>query len=49
MKKEPKKLTLSRETLRKLEEKELREAAGGDTIQLSCDTITWRGCSKTTC
>jgi natural product precursor len=49
MKKETKKLTLSRETLRKLEERELREIAGGDTFQNSCDTITRWGCSRTTC
>jgi hypothetical protein len=35
------KLTLNRETLRKLTENDLRAVAGGATIQLSCDTITW--------
>jgi len=49
MKKEPKKLTLSRETLRKLEERELRDAAGANTLQNSCDTETRWACSKTTC
>ena len=35
------KLTLNRETLRKLTDSDLRAAAGGATLQLSCDTITW--------
>ena len=45
MKKELKKLTISRETLRSLEERDLREAAGGDSIQNSCTTISWRTCT----
>jgi natural product precursor len=35
------KLKLNRETLRNLEESDLRAAAGGNSIQLSCDTVTW--------
>jgi hypothetical protein len=35
------KLKLNRETLRNLTESDLRVAAGGQTLQLSCDTITW--------
>ncbi len=50
MKKETKKLTLSRETLRNLEDLQLREVAGGNSIQLSCDTISWHcGTMKSNC
>lgn len=43
--KKDRKLTLHRETLRHLDERRLREAAGGtQTNQNSCDTITWRSC-----
>ena len=40
-----KKLALSRETLRTLDEKAIREVAGANTKQNSCDTITWRTCA----
>ena len=41
MKKTIVKLNLSRETLRNLEEVQVRQVVGGNTLQLSCDTITW--------
>lgn len=41
------KLSLSRETLRNLEEEQLQVALGAATLQLSCDTISWRGCTGT--
>jgi hypothetical protein len=46
-----KKLALNRETLRYLEESQIREAVGGGTLsgsggscQNSCDTITFAAC-----
>ena len=45
------KLTLNRETVRNLEEAEIRLAAGGDSKYNSCDPYTIIGCGtvKTTC
>ena len=40
-----KKLTLHRQTLKNLSHQELQNAAGGATLQNSCDTITWRTCT----
>jgi hypothetical protein len=40
-----KKLELSRETLRTLDEKAIREVAGADTRQNSCDTVTLFACT----
>ena len=46
-KKAPKKLVLSRETLRALEEPELRTAAGGFSSAVPCQTGT--GCNISLC
>lgn len=44
------KLKLHRETLRSLTERDLQNAVGGNTIQLSCDTVTHRcGTLKSDC
>ena len=40
-----KKLELSRETLRTLDEKTIREVAGANTRQNSCDTVTVWACT----
>ena len=40
-----KKLTLHRETLKNLSQQELQQIIGGATLQNSCDTISWRGCT----
>ena len=42
-----KKLTLHRETLKNLSHQELQNIVGGATLQNSCDTATWRGCTNT--
>ena len=41
--KTPRKLTLNRETLRQLEDQQLRDAAGGAPAN-SGDTQSWRSC-----
>jgi hypothetical protein len=45
MKKQTKKLELSRETLRSMDQDALRDVAGANTLQYSCDTISWRTCT----
>jgi len=45
MKKSLKKLTLSRETLRSLDDRYLQEAGGGGSLAASCITAETRRCS----
>jgi hypothetical protein len=47
MKKQVRKLELSRETLRNLDEIAMRNVAGADTRQNSCDTVTLFACTVT--
>ncbi len=49
MKKSPRKLTLSRETLLNLTDRQLQGAAGAATLQNSCDTQTFRACPSERC
>jgi hypothetical protein len=49
MKKTPRKLTLSRETLHNLADRQLQGAAGAATLQNSCDTETFRACPSERC
>ncbi|HEY4573143.1 MAG TPA: hypothetical protein VIJ26_04250 [Thermoanaerobaculia bacterium] len=50
MKRTPKKLTLSRETLGLMDERRLRQVAGGITRTLACtDTLASGCCTATVC